>query len=181
MERVLFAAHLREGDFPAFAQLVEEAFHLAETAACGQRIAAGKFGRRSSRRHFHYTITQTDRAPRVPRDVGFVRHENDRVVRVVQVLEKRHDFFTGFRIEIARRFVGQNDGGIVYQSPRDRDALALAAGKLVRLMVQPITEPHLPQHVRGALTARFRIDAGVNERQLHDCASCRARGRRLKV
>src|SRR5213079_696991 len=34
-------------------------------------------------------------------------------------------------------------------------------------MVQTITEPHFPQDVRGPLTACFRIDAGVNERELH--------------
>src|SRR5437773_12300729 len=34
-------------------------------------------------------------------------------------------------------------------------------------MVQTITEPHLPQHMRGPLTAAFRIHASVNERELH--------------
>jgi hypothetical protein len=52
-------------------------------------------------------------------------------------------------------------------SPRDRDALALTAGKLVRFMVQTITEPNFPQHVRGALPARFGIDPGVDKRKLN--------------
>jgi hypothetical protein len=34
-------------------------------------------------------------------------------------------------------------------------------------MVQTITEPHFPQHVRGPLTACFRIDPGVNKGKLH--------------
>ena len=33
----------------------------------------------------------------------------------------------GLRIQIARRFIGQNDGGLVDQGARDRDTLALAA------------------------------------------------------
>ena len=75
------------------------------------------------------------------RDIGFVRNENNCVSALIQIFEKRHDFIAGFRIEIAGRLIGQNDGWIVYQGPRDRDALALTAGKLVRLMVQTITSP----------------------------------------
>ena len=89
------------------------------------------------------------------RDIGFVRNENNCVSALIQIFEKRHDFIAGFRIEIAGRLIGQNDGWIIYQSPRDRDALPLTAGKLVRLVVQTITEPHFLQHVRGALTALF--------------------------
>ena len=90
------------------------------------------------------------------RDIGFVRNENNCVSALIQIFEKRHDFITGFRIEIAGRLIGQNDGWIVYQGPRDRDALPLTAGKLVRFVVQTITEPNFPQHVRGALPALFR-------------------------
>src|ERR1700745_721963 len=101
------------------------------------------------------------------RDIGFARNENNCVSALIQILEKRHDFVAGFRIEIAGRFICQNDGWIVYQGARDRDALALTARKLVRFMVQTITEPYLPQYVRGSLTACFRINAGINERELY--------------
>src|SRR4029450_6441792 len=101
------------------------------------------------------------------RDIGFVRNENDCVSALIQVFEERHDFIAGFRIQIASRFIRQDDGWIVYQSPRDRDPLALTARKLVRLMMQSITESHLPQHVRGALPTGFRIDASVNQRELY--------------
>src|SRR5206468_5803503 len=55
---------------------------------------------------------------------------------------------------------------IVDQSPGDGDALALATGKLVRFVMQTIAQSYLPQHGRGALPARFRIDPGVNKRKL---------------
>src|SRR6266576_2468958 len=42
-------------------------------------------------------------------------------------------------------------------------------------MVQTITEPYFPQHVRGTLTACFRIDAGVNKRELHISQAVSAR------
>src|SRR5262245_13361489 len=93
--------------------------------------------------------------------------QNNRMPALIKIFEEHHDFFARFGIEIAGRFVGQNDGRIVYQSARDRDALALTAREFVRLVVQTITESHLPQHVRGALPSRFRVDAGVNKRELY--------------
>jgi hypothetical protein len=48
------------------------------------------------------------------RDFGFVRNENNCMSALIEIFEKRHDFITGFRIEIAGRLVGQNDGWIVY-------------------------------------------------------------------
>jgi len=39
------------------------------------------------------------------------------------------------RIEIAGGFIGQNDRRVVRQDVRDRDALALAAGQFVRLVM----------------------------------------------
>ena len=101
------------------------------------------------------------------RDIGFVCNENNCVSALIQIFEKRHDFVAGLRIEITGRFIGQNDGWIIYQGPRDRDALPLTAGQLVRLVVQTITEPNFLQHVRGALPALFGIDPGVDKRKLN--------------
>src|SRR6266576_6454911 len=53
--------------------------------------------------------------------------------------------------------------------------MALTSGKLFKFIVKTITEPHFPQDVRGPLTACFRIDAGVNEGQLHISQAVRAR------
>src|SRR5262245_27648475 len=116
------------------------------------------------------------------RDIGFMRNENNCVSVLIEIFEKRHDFVTRFRIEITGGLIGEDNGWIVYQSPGDRDALALTAGKLVRLMVQPIAEPHLAQHVGGAVTACFLIDAGVNERKLHipQAVSARKKVKRLE-
>src|SRR6516162_466075 len=116
------------------------------------------------------------------RDIGFVRNENDCVSALIQIFEERHDFIAGFRIEIASGFIRQDDGWIVYQSPRDGDTLALTARKLVRLVVQTITESYLPQHVRGLLAACFRINASINERELYipQAVSARKKIERLK-
>ena len=50
-----------------------------------------------------------DRAPRMARDIGFVRDENNRVPALIETFEERHDFFAGFGIEVAGRFIGQNN------------------------------------------------------------------------
>src|SRR5262245_40865146 len=49
-------------------------------------------------------------------------------------------------------------------------------------MVQTVAESNLSQHLRSPLTACFRIDAGVNERELHvsQAVSARKKIERLK-
>src|SRR5439155_26570638 len=58
---------------------------------------------------FDQSVTQVDRAPRMARDIGFVRDENNRVPALIETFEERHDFFAGFGIEVAGRFIGQNN------------------------------------------------------------------------
>ena len=67
-------------------------------------------------------------------DVGLVGDENDGVALLIETLEKRHDFFAGFGIEVPGRLVGQDDRRIVDQRAGNCDPLALAAGEFVRLM-----------------------------------------------
>ena len=65
-------------------------------------------------------------------DVGLVGDEHDGVARLVEALEERHDLDAGLRVEVAGGLVGEQDRRIVHQRARDGDALALAAGELVR-------------------------------------------------
>ena len=112
------------------------------------------------------TVAQMHRAPGVRGDVALVRDQNDGVAALIQIFEQRHDFFAGFGIEVAGRFVGQNDRRIVHQRARDRDALTLTAGQFVRLVMNAIAQANIVQRLRRAFLARFGIDAGVNQRQL---------------
>ena len=91
------------------------------------------------------SVAQMHGAARVRGDVPLVRDENDGVAALVKVLEQRHDFFAGFGIEIAGRFVRQNDRRIVHQRAGDGDALALAAGKLVGLVMNAIAQADVGQ------------------------------------
>ena len=49
------------------------------------------------------------RAPRVTRDIGFVRDENNRVPAPIETFEERYDFLASLGIKIARRLIGEND------------------------------------------------------------------------
>ena len=57
------------------------------------------------------------------------------------------------RVEIAGRFVGQHQFGLVDQGAGDGDALLLAAGKLAGMMAEPVAEADFLQRLHGALVA----------------------------
>ena len=77
------------------------------------------------------------------RDVRLVRHENNCVAALVQPRKKRHDFVAGGGVEVSRRLVGQQDGRMIHQRTRNGYALALPAGKFVRLVHHPVGKIHL--------------------------------------
>lgn len=55
---------------------------------------------------------------------------------LAQVVDQFQNFPAGLRVEIAGRLVSQQDRRINRQSPGDGDALSLAAGELVREMIE---------------------------------------------
>ena len=60
---------------------------------------------------------------------GVVRDQNERgAAFLVAAKQKLDDLTTGRFVEIAGRFVGDDDGGIGRQRAGERDALLLAAG-----------------------------------------------------
>ena len=71
-------------------------------------------------------------------------------------VEERHDLEAGFGVEVAGGLVGQDDGGAVDQRAGDGDALALAAGELVGLVVHAGFEAHVGERFLGALDALRR-------------------------
>ena len=71
-------------------------------------------------------------------NVIFVSHQNDCAAFFVQFIEDGEDFFGRHRIQVTRRFVGENEEGVVDQAACDRNTLLLATRKLRRAMVQAI-------------------------------------------
>ena len=58
------------------------------------------------------------------------------------------DLPAGGLVEVAGRFVGDQDGGIGRQRAGDGDALLLAAGQLRGIVVQPVAKPDRGQFAR---------------------------------
>ena len=66
----------------------------------------------------------------------FVRHEYDGAPFAAQLLEYLHHLKARVRIEIAGRFIGKNDVGVIHERAGYRDALLLPAGEPRHLGVQ---------------------------------------------
>jgi len=73
-------------------------------------------------------------------DVRLVRDHDDRQAHAVEVLEDAHDLDAGPGIEVAGRFVSQQQFRPVDQRTADGDPLLLAAGELVGMMSGPVRQ-----------------------------------------
>ena len=84
-------------------------------------------------------------------DVELVGDHHDGDALLVELLKHAHDFDGGFAVEIARRFVGEEDLGLIHEGARDGDALLLSAGKLGREVIGALGEPDDLEGVEGAV------------------------------
>ena len=102
----------------------------------------------------HQAVAERDDARGVLGDVGLVRDEHDGDAALdVEPLEDAHHLDAGARIEVAGRLVGKQQRRVVHQRPRDRDALLLAAGQLIRMMAHAVREADRLQRLGRALAA----------------------------
>ncbi len=76
----------------------------------------------------NHTILHVDLTVSLLRDIRLVCHHDDRSPFLVQGLQHPHDFLLRRGVQVPRRFVGQDDLGIVDQRPRDGNALLLTTG-----------------------------------------------------
>jgi len=84
---------------------------------------------------------QTHHAVRHRRDGGIVRDENDGcALRAIEFVNDAQNVLSRFRVEVAGRFVAQQDGGIVGERARDGDALLLPSRKLRGKMICAVTQ-----------------------------------------
>jgi len=98
---------------------------------------------------------------------GVVRDEHDGQFFVfVQLFEDFHDLGAGVGIEVAGRFVGEEDAWFVDERPGDGDALLLAAGHLGRDVVHAIVESDSAQGGDGGVSAPPRGHGGIDHGQL---------------
>ena len=100
-----------------------------------------------------------------------VRDQHQRgAVLAMAAEQKLDDFRSGRFVEIAGRFVGDDDGGIGRKRAGERDALLLAAGQFGRVMAEAVFQPDRGQLALGARKSIAR--AGKFERH-GDVLQCR--------
>src|SRR5687768_16066874 len=117
-------------------------------------------------------VQHLDGAIGAGRDLRIVRNDDDGDALPVQLLKQPQDLVAGARVEVAGGLVGQEQLRAIYQRARDRHALALAPGKLVRRVVHAVLEAHPSQRLQRArahgLTRELLvIRGGVHERHLY--------------
>ena len=76
-----------------------------------------------------------------------------------QPLQQFQDYTAGRRVQIAGRLIGQQDPRRMDQRPRDRHALHLPTGKLVRIAVAQTVEFHPVQIVLAPFRAHSDLPA----------------------
>src|ERR1017187_2170328 len=116
---------------------------------------------------FHLAVADVNDAVGVQGDIVFVGDQDDGIALLVEAFEEAHDFVAGGGIEVAGGLVGQQNGRVVDERAGDRDALALAAGKLVRLVVHAGFQIDLAHGYFGALQALGAGHAGVDQGKFH--------------
>src|SRR5438132_13562163 len=113
-------------------------------------------------------VTERDDARAVLGDVGLVRHEHDRDAALhVEPLKDAHHLDAGLAIEVARRLVGEQQRRPIYERARNRDALLLAAGELIGMVIEPFAQTNRRQRFGRTLAPLGRVNtARVEQRQL---------------
>jgi acyl-CoA thioesterase-1 len=95
-----------------------------------------------------------------------VGHQHQRrAVLAVEVEQQIRHRLAGLAIEIAGRFVGEQQLGRAGEGACDRDALLLAAGQLARVVLEAMAQPDLVQRLERALARS--LDTADLERQHH--------------
>jgi hypothetical protein len=95
------------------------------------------------------------------RQIFVVRHDDDRRPVAIQALEECDHVRTGSRIELARRFVGEEQSGPIRKRARDRDALLLAARQFSRAVVASLGQADICEEFASSVAARALLHSGL--------------------
>src|SRR3990172_620654 len=108
------------------------------------------------------------RAPDAPGELAVVRDHQDRLALGDQIVEERENRLGRLGIQIAGRFVGQNDRRVVGQRAGDGNALLLTAGNRRRQLVGVLGQlNYLEQAHRALLPVAGRVHISEVHRQHH--------------
>ena len=126
-------------------------FHDGPPASVSGRpvIPEGWRDRRKSPVHDH-AVVDADDPFRVQGNIGVMGHQDDGdAAPFIEFTEHGENFLAGTRVQVARGFIGEEHRRTVDQRPGDGHPLLLPAGKLGRLVIHPISQPHQTEHDLG--------------------------------
>ena len=92
-------------------------------------------------------------------------HQNGLRIFLRRFFQKAYDFAAVFRIQIAGRFIRQNQRRAGKESPSDGHALLLTAGELTRKMAAPFLKP---KNMQKFIQILFIGSAGIQKHREHD-------------
>jgi len=100
---------------------------------------------------------------RIIGDLLIVCDQHDGPAFRMQSAEELHDVAGGLAVEIAGRFVGEDDARFVDEGPGDGHPLPLATGKLVGPVMSPVPHADLVEDLEDPVSrARLRI-SGISQ------------------
>lgn len=111
-------------------------------------------------------------------DTLIMRDEDDGFPFRMEALDDFQNLMARLRVESSGRFVRKDDGRISDDGARDRDALLLSSGELVRLIVRLIGESDAGQSRQGETLPLGTTDSLVRERE-HDLFERRKTGNEI--
>src|SRR6186997_1620630 len=99
---------------------------------------------RSRRSHVQHTLAQLEDAFRSRGERRIVGDEHEsRPMRRRKPEHRVEHFVRGVRVQVPRRFIGEDAGRLGHQCAGKRATLALAARELTRLVLEAVTQRHL--------------------------------------
>src|SRR5712671_7549146 len=92
-------------------------------------------------------------------------HDDGHAEGVLDFAEEEEDLLAGGGVEIAGGLIGEEDGGLIYESAGEGAALLLAAGEFAGAMVMAGAEADAVEGLRDAMAALGAVDFGEAERE----------------
>jgi hypothetical protein len=109
-------------------------------------------------------VTKAHDALTVRSNFVFVRHDDDRLSFGVQLTEERQDLDRGLAVEISRGFVGEQNRWVIQNRSRDRNALPLTAGQLIRSVIDALRQSNAVKRRERTLPPTTPTTARVHQR-----------------
>jgi hypothetical protein len=112
-------------------------------------------------------VTKAHDALTVRGNFVFVRDDDDRLPFGMQLAEERQDLDRRLAIEISSWFVGEQNRRVVQDRARNRDALPLTAGQLIRSVINTLRQTHAVERGQCTLLASTPSTARIHQRQFN--------------